>query len=187
MPSGIFSLFSKEALLIYVFKRTIMSKLVVLSGVPGSGKSYFSKALRNKKKGHVYIISSDALRDLVTGSQRNLTEEDLMWKMFYDLARVYSADKNGLVVLDATNTSTKYRIDSVKELKTHFSEADLIIFDIPKEVVLRQNLDREFPVPEAVIDEYFANFQLPQKEDYEFFKNVYIATGDNILEIIDLL
>ncbi len=164
-----------------------MSKLVVLSGVPGSGKSYFSKALRKKKTGHVYIISSDALRDLVTGNQQNLSEDTLMWKMFYELAKVYAADPNGIVVLDATNRSTQYRIDSVKELKPQFDEADLVIFDIPKEVVLRQNLEREFPVPEQVIEDYFSYFELPKKEDYEFFTNVYIATGDNIEEIIDLL
>ena len=164
-----------------------MSKLVVLSGVPGSGKSYFSKSLRSKKEGHVYIISSDALRDLVTGNQQNLSEDTLMWKMFYELAKVYSADPKGIVVLDATNRSLYYRIDCVKELKGSFDEAVLVLFDISKEVVKRQNLDREFPVPEAVIDEYFENFQLPQKEDYEFFNNVYIATGDNIKEIIDLL
>lgn len=164
-----------------------MSKLVVLSGVPGSGKSYFSKALRKKKTSHVYIISSDALRDLVTGNQQNLSEDTLMWKMFYELAKVYSADPNGIVVLDATNRSTEYRIDSVKELKPQFDEADLVIFDIPKEVVLKQNLEREFPVPEQVIEDYFSYFELPKKEDYEFFTNVYIATGDNIEEIIDLL
>ena len=164
-----------------------MSKLVVLSGVPGSGKSYFSKTLRKRKGAHVYIISSDSLRDLVTGSQKNWSEDVLMWKMFYELARVYSADPNGIVVLDATNRSIQFRIDSVRELKTHFDEADLVLFDIPKEVVLAQNLDREFPVPEHVIEEYFAEFQLPQKEDYEFFKNVFIATGDNFEEIIKLL
>lgn len=164
-----------------------MSKLVVLSGVPGSGKSYFSKLLRSRKEGHVYIISSDALRDLVTGSQRDLSEEDLMWKMFYDLARVYSRDPKGIVVLDATNRNTQYRIDTVKELKPLFDEADLVIFDIPKEVVIRQNLDREFPVPEDVLEEYFINFELPTPEDYKFFMNVYIATGKNEKEIIDLL
>ena len=164
-----------------------MSKLVVLSGVPGSGKSYFSKLLRKKKEGHVYIISSDSLRDLVTGNQRNLSEEELIWKMYYELARVYSQDKKGIVILDATNTSTKYRIDSVKELRNHFDEADLVIFDVPREVVKRQNLDREFPVPEAVLDEYLDEFQLPTNEDYAFFANVFIATGANDEEIIEQL
>ena len=164
-----------------------MSKLVVLSGVPGSGKSYFSKTLRKKKVGHVYIVSSDALRDLVTGNQQNLSEETLMWKMFYELARVYSADPNGIVVLDATNRSTEYRINSVKELKSHFDEADLVIFDIPKEVVLKQNLEREFPVPESVIEDYFSYFELPKKEDYEFFTNVFVSNGENIEEIINAL
>ena len=164
-----------------------MSKLVVLSGVPGSGKSYFSKALRKKKVGHVYIVSSDALRDLVTGNQQNLSEETLMWKMFYELAKVYSADPNGIVVLDATNRNTEYRINSVKELKSQFDEADLVIFDIPKEVVLKQNLEREFPVPESVIEDYFSYFELPKKEDYEFFTNVFVSNGENIEEIINAL
>ena len=107
--------------------------------------------------------------------------------MFYDLAKVYSADKRGIVILDATNRSTKYRIDAVKDLKEYYDEADLVLFDIPKEVVLKQNLEREFPVPEAVILEYFDEFELPQKEDYEFFKNVFIANGKNEEEIVDLL
>ena len=164
-----------------------MSKLVVLSGVPGSGKSYFSKALRSQKKGHVYIISSDSLRDLIVGNQKNLTEDDLMWKMFYDLARVYAADPKGIVVLDATNRNTKYRIESVKELKTHFDEADLVLFDIPKETVLEQNLDREFPLPEDVLELYFKDFELPTEEDYKFFHHVYIINGDNLNDIIEVL
>ena len=164
-----------------------MSKLVVLSGVPGSGKSYFSKALRKNKESHVYIISSDALRDLVTGNQKNLSEEALIWEMFYDLAKVYSIDPKGIVVLDSTNRTIAYRIEHVKELKKKFDESDLVIFDIPKEVVYRQNLDREFPVPQNVLEEYMASFEKPSQADYDFFDNVYIVNGDNIEEIINKL
>ena len=161
-----------------------MSKLVVLSGVPGSGKSYFSKMLRKKKVGHVYIISSDALRDLVTGNQRNLSEEKLMWKMFYDLAKVYSADPRGVVILDATNRNTTFRINHVKELKPLFDELILVSFDIPKEKVFRQNLDREFPVPEVVLEEYFDQFELPKEADYKFFNHVYVVNEENEQEVI---
>jgi len=51
-----------------------MSKLVVLSGVPGSGKSYFSSALRKYKGSRVYVVSSDALRNVMLGNQQDLSE-----------------------------------------------------------------------------------------------------------------
>ena len=55
-----------------------MNKLIILSGVPGSGKSYFSKTIKKIKDNHVYVVSSDDLRALITGKQSNLTEEELM-------------------------------------------------------------------------------------------------------------
>ena len=58
-----------------------MNKLVILSGVPGSGKSYFSKTLKKVKNNHVYVVSSDELRALIGGSQSNLANEELMWQM----------------------------------------------------------------------------------------------------------
>ncbi len=164
-----------------------MSKLVVLSGVPGSGKSYFSKKLRQQKESHVYIISSDALRDLVTGNQKNLSEDKMIWKMFYDLAKVYSIDPKGIVVLDSTNRNAMYRIDTIKDIKDMFDETDLVIFDIPEEVIYRQNLDREYPIPEDILKIYINDFEKPSKKDYEFFNNVYIVNGDNILDIIEKL
>lgn len=162
-----------------------MSKLIVLSGVPGSGKSYFSTLLRKKKGSHVYIISSDGLRDLITGSQKNISEDKLVWKMFYDLALIYAQDKKGIVVLDATNRSVEFRVNQVREIAKSFDEVDMVLFEVPREKVLLQNKVRDFPIPEDVLEEYFREFQLPQKEDYEFFNHIHIVTADNLFDIVE--
>ena len=97
-----------------------MNKLVVLSGVPGSGKSYFSKIIKKVKKDHVYVVSSDELRALIGGSQSNLTNENLMWKIFYKLAETYAMDKDGIVILDATHVSVELRVEKNRFLKVLF-------------------------------------------------------------------
>lgn len=160
-----------------------MAKLVVLSGVPGSGKSYFSHILRDVKKSHVYIISSDSLRDLVTGNRQDFSQEELMWKFFYDLAKVYSKDPNGIVVLDATNRNSYYRVESTRALKEMFDETILVCFNIKADVVYRQNLDREWPIPTAAVTDYLQNFELPTKTDEEYFNRIYVIDGKDFLEV----
>ena len=162
-----------------------MGKLIILSGVPGSGKSYFSHVLRDRKGSHVYIISSDALRDLVTGNQQNISEDDLMWKMFYDLARVYSRDPRGIVVLDSTNTTVHYRLQAGKALRDLFEQIDLVSFHMKPETIYRQNLDREWPIPTEALAHYIETFEKPSAEDYAFFDHVYILENKDFNEVIN--
>ena len=163
-----------------------MAKLIILSGVPGSGKSYFSHLLRDHKKGgHVYIVSSDSLRDQVTGNQQDLSEDDLMWKLFFDLARVYSKDPNGIVVLDSTNASRHYRIEAGSGLRGFFETIDLISFHMKPETIYRQNLDREWPIPTEVLTQYIENFEYPTREDYAFFDHVYVVEKRDFSEVIN--
>lgn len=161
-----------------------MAKLVVLCGVPGSGKSYFSRSLREEKKGHVYIISSDQLRDLITGNQQNFEADKIMWQMYYQLAKVYATDPNGIVVLDATNISTDLRISKTEELKPYFSEIDLVIFNLPKEIVQEQNLNRDFPVPENVLENFMDSIQMVTEEDKKYFTHIYLIKDHNIESVL---
>ena len=89
-----------------------MNRLIVLSGVPGSGKSYLSTQLKKALKKHVYIISSDELRLNILGNQQDLSEDVLVWKIYYSLVETYSIDKNGTVILDATHSKKVYRLDN---------------------------------------------------------------------------
>ena len=163
------------------------NKLVILSGVPGSGKSYFSEALRQAKKAHVYIVSSDALRAMMLGNQQNLSQDKIMWKMYYNLARVYNLDPDGIVVLDATHSTAFYRIEATKTIRDLFDEIGLISFNLPKETVLYQNKNRQFPIAEDILVRLIDAFEGPNEKDEEYFDKIFEITDHNIQPIIDQL
>ena len=161
-----------------------MNRLIVLSGVPGSGKSYFSSLLKREKKTHVYIISSDALRADMLGNQRDLSEDALMWQIYYALVRAYSVDPNGIVILDATNAKKQYRLDNIKPFKGLYDQIDLICFKLDKYLVLRQNKEREFPIPENDLLGLIDAYVLPDEEERKFYHHVDIITDHEVNNII---
>lgn len=164
-----------------------MNKLVVLSGVPGSGKSYFSKTVKKIKNSHVYVVSSDELRKEIAGSQSILSEDKLMWQIFYGLAKSYALDKDGVVILDATHTSSYLRVDKNIELKPLFDETILVMWNIDHNVVSNQNLQREYPIPPEVLDQFFEIFELPTEKDKEFFDRIIIISNNDIAPAIEAL
>lgn len=164
-----------------------MAKLIVLSGVPGSGKSYFADAFRKEVGGHVYVVSSDALRYEVTGNQQNMEEDKLVWKLFYGMAHVYAMDKSGICILDATNSVCKYRVGITQPFKKMYDEIHLVAFDIDRDVVRSQNLNRLFPVKPEALEELFEKYEAPNEQDDEFFDSVTIIKDHNIQEVIDKL
>lgn len=164
-----------------------MNKLVVLAGVPGSGKSYFSKTIKKVKSNHVYVVSSDELRKQISGTQSCLEYEDLMWQMFLSLAKTYSLDKEGVVILDATHVNSVLRVDRNKELKTLFNELILIVWNIDKQVVSNQNLQREYPIAPEVLEKFFSIFELPTEKDKEFFDQIIYINNNDIAPAIEAL
>jgi len=164
-----------------------MNKLVVLSGVPGSGKSYFSKTLKKVKNNHVYIISSDELRAVIGGTQSNLNNEDLMWKIFYGLAAIYAVDKEGIVVLDATHVSTEFRVDPYLKYNNLFDECILVMWHIDKQIVSNQNLQREYPIPPEALEKFFEIFELPNEKDKAFFDKIILIENSDISQAIKVV
>ena len=162
-----------------------MNKLIVLSGVPGSGKSYFSKTIKKMKNNHIYVVSSDELRALITGSQANVNAEELVWKMFYSLAKTYALDKEGIVILDATHVSTDLRVDKNMELKPLFDEVDLVMWNADRQMVMNQNLQRDYPIPLEAMEMFFRIFELPTEKDKEFFDKIIMVKGNEIAQAID--
>ena len=161
-----------------------MNHLIVLSGVPGSGKSYFSASFKKAKNKHVYIISSDQLRASILGNQRDLSEDELIWKIYYSLVKTYSIDKDGIVILDATHSKKIYRLDNIKPFKPLYDQIDLICFKLDKDLVLAQNKDRENPIPRENLLELIDTFEMPDDEEKAFYDHVDIIKDHEIDKII---
>ena len=178
--SGIHSFY----LLSYSLMEKGKKKLVVLSGVPGSGKSYFSDTIKKYQCAHVYIVSSDGLRNDLTGSQRNFTHEKEVWEMFYDLPVTYSKDDEAIVILDATNARLYFRLLALEKLQRYFDETILVSFNLDKDLVRKQNLEREYPIPAEALEDFFVKFEPPTKEEYEVFDRVYVVSTNEIEEVV---
>ncbi len=163
-----------------------MNKLIVLSGVPGSGKSYISLLIKDRmKNGHVYIVSSDTLRKQICGSQQCFSHEELMWNMYYEMAKAYSLDKDGIVILDSTNSLRIYRIEKVKPLKELFNEVDLVTFELDKLTVMRQTMERDFPIARDALERLIDEYEHVNGEDENFFDNIYHVNKHDLTSIIN--
>ena len=161
-----------------------MNRLIVLSGVPGSGKSYFSASLKSAIKKHVYIISSDELRLNILGNQQDLSEDDLVWKIYYKLVEAYSIGKNGIVILDATHSKKVYRLDNIMPFRHLYDQVDLVCFRLDKELVLEQNKDRENPIPKESLLRLIDQFEMPDDEERKFYDHVDIIRDHETDRII---
>ena len=147
-----------------------MSKLTMMIGIPGSGKSTYAKELPG-----VYV-SPDAIREELYGDisvQGNSAEVFGLVE-----SRIREALKTGCdVVYDATNT-TKYRKATVAEFREYgATEVNGIFMNTPFDVCMKRNLnrqDRSEPVPEEVMKRmYNALLDNPPKADeFDCFEEV---------------
>jgi predicted kinase len=145
--------------------------LIMLVGLPGSGKSTYAKTVLS----HCKIHSSDDLREELYGDVNNQSSND---KLFRELHKRIKEDlrAGNDVVYDATNIHWKRRKAFLKEISNIdcYTEAHLIA--TPYEVCVVQNLQRFRMVPESVIERMYKHFDVPFYN--EGWDDIFIVYGD---------
>ena len=147
-----------------------MKTLIVLSAMPGSGKSTWAKKYQEEHL-HTLIISSDAIRYELTGSMQDFSKQKEVWELFSLRIHEYANKYDDVtVILDALNDLNVLREKYVKE-NPEYNRYELVLFPKTLEEIRFYNKQRNelSVVPDEQLEMLINKWEEPSKEVLELF------------------
>ncbi len=142
-------------------------RIVLLSGLPGSGKSTWLE--RNGVTG----ISSDAIRKLLADDEGDQSIHPHVFATVRYLLEKRLSIARPVSYIDATNLTPAERRPYVEIARAHGCEIEAVFFDVPLAVCLARNALRPRVVPPEAVEKMAAKLVPPD-----------IAEGFSRVEIV---
>lgn len=148
-----------------------VSKLIIMVGLPGSGKSYTIKNCINKS-GIFKVFSSDEYRLKICGDENcQDRNQEVFGHLYKDLKDALLSGYN--CIFDATNVTRKDRRRIFSQI-AGIPNVEVIAYVMrnPLEVCIKQDNAREKFVGEDVIKKFLYRYEFPQR--FEGFSDIVI-------------
>jgi predicted kinase len=134
-------------------------RIVVLVGLPGSGKSTYLDRLG------ITPISSDAIRQLLADDATDQTIHARVFTTIRYLVRQRLAIGRPVTYVDATHLTRGERRPYIKIAQRYGCRAEALFFDVPLEVCLERNRGRDRIVPEDAMRKMAAKLVPPRVDE----------------------
>ncbi|MBN2907961.1 ATP-binding protein [Polycladomyces sp. WAk] len=134
-----------------------MPKLIVLMGLPGSGKSTYANRFD-----HCVVLSSDAIRKELFNDVQYQGNNALVFDTLYGRAKEY-LEHGYDVVIDSTHLEAHRRLQVIDMFREY--EKEIHVIHTPVDECKRRNRERERIVPENVIDQMAKKMEYPTYEE----------------------
>ena len=151
-----------------------MRKLVVMVGVPGSGKTTLAKKL--VEKGFHYM-NADSIRLELYGNEAEQGDKKEIFELFFRrMEEIMSSGTD--IVVDNTNINMRQRKPILdRALQFEYADVQLWLLDVPLDVCLQRNSARQRIVPEDIVANMFMELNRSGRPQRTEGKIVIIRPG----------
>lgn len=131
-------------------------RVIVMMGIPGSGKSTHAKKMLATDQIH-NVICPDDIREELTGDAANQNRNQEVFEIAHERLRS-ALERDEGVVFDATNLTYKAQ-DAIRNVCEPFNATmELHIMCVPYEVCVERNKARDRVVPEHAMERMTKQF-----------------------------